>query len=301
MIIDTRPNMATAKTAFKALFTQTLASTVTLHQNLAMVVNDPAEVLDLGFIGSMPSVRKWIGDRVINNLVKKGLLVLPDKYELTIGVKVDELEADRLGLIRPRIQDMSSELAKHPERLFVDLLGGGFANLCWDGQYFFDTDHPVLIGDEVVSVSNMGTDAFSADALWAALAQMASLRRDGDGEPLEVVGTDLVVPPQLFAKAMTAVTADTIEGTSNPLKNVVRVHQARRLAKYPTRWFLLDCSREIRGIVVQVAKPPAFVAMDAPEDEARFMRGECRYGVDAKYGAGYGLWQLAWGSTGAGA
>jgi phage major head subunit gpT-like protein len=265
-----------------------------------MVITDPAESLDLGFIGQMPSVRKWIGNRVINNLVKKGLTVAPDPFELTIGVKVSELETDRLGLIRPRIQDMTSEMAKHPERLFIDLLAKGFENLCWDGQYFFDTDHPVEVNGTVQSVSNMSTAEFSAEALAAALSEMSSLVRDGDGEPLEIGATDLVVPPQLYDAALRAVNADIIEGTTNVRKGVVKVHVAKRLAKYPTRWFLLDCSREIRGIVVQVAKTPVFVAMDAPEDEARFMQSECRYGVDAKYGAGYGLWQLAWGSTGAG-
>ncbi|HFH4124943.1 TPA: Mu-like prophage major head subunit gpT family protein, partial [Pseudomonas aeruginosa] len=56
----------------------------------------------------------------------------------------------------------------HPAELVYALLSGGFTQTCYDGQYFFDTDHPVTsaAGNEV-SVSNFqggsGTPWFLLD------------------------------------------------------------------------------------------------------------------------------------------
>ncbi|WP_417050343.1 Mu-like prophage major head subunit gpT family protein [Dysosmobacter welbionis] len=43
---------------------------------------------------------------------------------------------------------------------------------------------------------------------------------------------------------------------------------------------------------------PQLVTKDSPSDDNVFFNKEFIYGVDARYNAGYGLWQLAFGSTG---
>jgi phage major head subunit gpT-like protein len=63
-----------------------------------------------------------------------------------------------------------------------------------------------------------------------------------------------------------------------------------------TPWYLLDLSRPLKPIILQVRKRPEFVAMDRPDDENVFMRKKFRYGVDDRKNVGYGLWQLAYGS-----
>jgi len=63
-----------------------------------------------------------------------------------------------------------------------------------------------------------------------------------------------------------------------------------------TPWYLLDLSRPIKPIILQIRKRPQFVAMDRPEDENAFMRKKFRYGVDDRKNVGYGLWQLAYAS-----
>ena len=59
---------------------------------------------------------------------------------------------------------------------------------------------------------------------------------------------------------------------------------------------MLDLSRPLKPIILQVRKQPEFVAQDRPEDEAAFMRKKYRYGVDDRKNVGFGLWQLAYGS-----
>lgn len=63
-----------------------------------------------------------------------------------------------------------------------------------------------------------------------------------------------------------------------------------------TPWYLLDLSRPLKPIVLQIRKRPQFVAMDKPDDQNAFMRAKYLYGVDDRKNVGFGLWQLAYGS-----
>lgn len=61
-------------------------------------------------------------------------------------------------------------------------------------------------------------------------------------------------------------------------------------------WYLLDTSRAIKPLIYQNRKAFAFVRMDAPDDERVFERKEYRFGIDGRSNAGFGFWQLAYGS-----
>ncbi|MEG9560136.1 Mu-like prophage major head subunit gpT family protein, partial [Pseudomonas aeruginosa] len=75
---------------------------------------------------------------------------------------------DSYGLFTPLMGQLGQDSAMHPAELVYALLSGGFTQTCYDGQYFFDTDHPVTsaAGNEV-SVSNFqggsGTPWFLLD------------------------------------------------------------------------------------------------------------------------------------------
>jgi phage major head subunit gpT-like protein len=63
-----------------------------------------------------------------------------------------------------------------------------------------------------------------------------------------------------------------------------------------TAWYLLDTTRAIRALIFQRRSLPQLVRQDRPDDENYFMRKKFRYGVDYRGAAGYGLWQMAYGS-----
>lgn len=109
-----------------------------------------------------------------------------------------------------------------------------------------------------------------------------------------------MVPPQLRVTALQILKAETIEGTTNIHRDSATPLVLPELAAHPTKWFLLDLSRPLKPFILQIVKEPEFVALDSPDDEHVFKRREFLYGVDCIDNAGYGLWQLAWGSTGSG-
>jgi phage major head subunit gpT-like protein len=59
----------------------------------------------------------------------------------------------------------------------------------------------------------------------------------------------------------------------------------------------MDTSKVIKPFIFQRRKDYTFVAKDQDGDDNVFMRNEYVYGVEARVNAGYGLWQLAYGSN----
>jgi phage major head subunit gpT-like protein len=106
-------------------------------------------------LGQFPSLREWIGPRVIKNLMAHGFSIKNRLFESTIAVDRVSIEDDRYSVLGPVLSEMGMAAGDHPNELVMSLLGAGFTTQCYDGQYFFDTDHPV--GDQeaaAVSVSN---------------------------------------------------------------------------------------------------------------------------------------------------
>jgi phage major head subunit gpT-like protein len=59
-------------------------------------------------------------------------------------------------------RQLGSDAKLHPDELLFGLLQAGFDTKCFDGQYFFDTDHPVGLQGNQTSVSNYGGGSGSA-------------------------------------------------------------------------------------------------------------------------------------------
>lgn len=279
---------------FKTLFNESFTGAKPTYEKVATIVPSSTKSEEYAWLGSFPRLRKWVGDRVINSLAAHGYTIKNESWEATVEVNRDDIEDDSFGVYTPMIRELGRSAATHPDEIVFGLLGKGFTETCYDGQYFFDTDHK----DEDGPVqSNKGTKVLSATSFSAARAQMMSLL-DANGTPLGIMPNLLVVPPQLEAEARKILNADQIDGTTNTLKNSAELLVVPWLATQPTAWFLFDTSRAIKPIIFQQRKRPEFVSMDASNDQNVFMKKQYIYGVDCRDNAGFGLWQLAFGSTG---
>lgn len=115
---------------------------------------------EYGWLGQLSRFREWIGDRVIKSIANHGYTLRNRKFENTIGVSKDSIEDDNIGMYAPLFADMGQAAAEFPDELVFPLLPGGFTTPCYDGQNFFDTDHPVLdVNGNEQSVSNMTAGA----------------------------------------------------------------------------------------------------------------------------------------------
>lgn len=159
MIINSG-NLATLFTGFKAAFQRGFSGVSPLWSMVATLVPSGTGSEDYGWLGQIPGMREWIGDRLIHNLKQHGYSIKNKKFELTVGVPEDKVKDDQYGVYAPMMEMMGQSAASHPDELVFALLAAGFTTACFDGQYFFDTDHPVVQADgTTASVSNMQAGA----------------------------------------------------------------------------------------------------------------------------------------------
>ncbi|MBI1214546.1 MAG: hypothetical protein GC185_01850 [Alphaproteobacteria bacterium] len=143
---------------FTSLYNGAAAQVTPQWDKVAMEVQSTGAEEKYGWLGEIPEMREWLGDRVIHALSTHDYNIKNKDFESTIGVPRNAIADDKLGVYAPMVQMMGDGAARHPDKLTFSLLKNGFATECYDGQYFFDTDHPVIDEDGVTinSVSNSG-------------------------------------------------------------------------------------------------------------------------------------------------
>lgn len=155
MIINSA-TLASLYRAFNTAFKAGFDGIQPLWQKVATLVPSTTKTEDYGWLGKIPRMREWIGDRQIQNLKLHSYSIKNKSFESTVGVDRDDIDDDTLGVYSPIFQTLGSNAAEHPDELVFALLAAGFATTCYDGQYFFDIDHPVLLADGTTSsVSNV--------------------------------------------------------------------------------------------------------------------------------------------------
>ena len=173
MIINSA-NLAAVRTGFSTLFSKGLGQASSAYKKFATVVPSSTKEQKYGWLGKIPSVREWIGARVVQNLSEHDYTIKEKKWELTLGVDRDDIETDNIGTYGPLFENMGESTGAKWDELVFTMYKLGFTLTCYDGQAFFDTDHPVL--DEsgnLISVAN--TDG-GTGAMWVLLDNSRSLK-----------------------------------------------------------------------------------------------------------------------------
>jgi phage major head subunit gpT-like protein len=122
------------------------------------------------WLGQFPTLREWIGARVLKNMAAKGYSIENKLFEATVGIKKTQVEDDQAGVFLPMFAEMGRAAAYHPESLVYELLLAGLTTECYDGQNFFDTEHPVYAEADgsgaVTNVSNLDVPGANPGPLW---------------------------------------------------------------------------------------------------------------------------------------
>jgi len=161
-------NMNDLTKGFNTSFNKGLRNATSHYEKVAMRVPSSTREMQYAWLGAMPGIREWIGGRIIHNLSTSKYVVENRKFESTVSVERTVIEDDQYGIFGPIFEKMGADTARHPDELTFGLLESGFDTACFDGQYFFDSDHPVVQdGGAEISVSNFqdgaGTPWFLLD------------------------------------------------------------------------------------------------------------------------------------------
>ena len=214
---------------------------------------------------------------------------------MTIGVNRDDIEDDNLGMYTIKMEQMGQSAKEHQDIMVIEMLPKGFKSKCYDGLSYFHDAHNV--GKK--QYSNRGDAKLSADSYAMAKATMAGYKNERE-TAINIRPNLLVVPPHLEKMGREILTADIINGTTNPWKGSAELLVDANILndEYPDNWFLLDVSKALKPIIFQLRKATKFVSKVNENDSNVFYQNMYIYGADGRYNTGYSFWQLAYGSTG---
>lgn len=294
MVIN-QANLRGLFSGYSIAFNKAYEETPVNYNKVAMVVPSTTRENTYGWLGQIPTLREWVGSREIQSLIAHSYTIKNKNFELTVEVPVNDIADDQYGIFTPLISEMGMSAKKHPDTLIFDLLGKGFTEKCYDGENFFSASHPIGKGNGVQS--NTGNKVLSAESYAEAMAQMMTIKGE-HGKPLNIVPDLLVVAPQNAAVARQLLFADFILGTANVHKDTCDLLVAPELADHGSQWYLLCSKRYVKPLVFQERERGKLVCKDSDNDDNVFFNDRILYGVKNRYNVGFGLWQLAYGSTG---
>lgn len=304
MIVN-KTNMGAVFLNIRTEFNKALATTPVQWDKTAMKVQSNTAENQYKWLSMFPSMQEWAGDKAIRQLKAFTYSIFNKKWEATIVLDKFDLMNDNMGLIAPQARQTGISAAEWPDTMLATLKNGAFTTPCFDNQYFYDTDHPVGTRT-VTTMSNKGTAALS-NASFAAITGSLGLARiyflnmyNDEGQKTPIMGPYILeVPPALEAMAQNIYTNDKLADDSpNPYKNMFQPLINPRLTS-STQWMVHAQSMALKPFIFQENMKPTFVKQDSFENDDFFMRANIKYGLEAYGNAGYGLWQLSYGSTGA--
>lgn len=152
-------------------FKQGLGSAPSQFSKIATVVKSQTASNTYAWLGNMPGMKEWVGDRAITAIQSHGYSIVNKKWANAVEIQRTDIEDDNVGVYSPLIEELGRAAGELPDQLVFGALKNGFTTECYDKQYFFDTDHPVsanVDGTSPKSVSNITNDNtnVTADNAW---------------------------------------------------------------------------------------------------------------------------------------
>lgn len=142
-------------------FKDGLAKAPSQFSKIATVVKSTTASNTYAWLGQMPKLTEWIGKRTITAIQSHGYSIVNKSWANGVEIKRTDIEDDNVGVYSPLIEELGRSAGEQPDELVFGALKAGFSTACYDGQYFFDTDHPVganVDGTSHQSVSNITDD-----------------------------------------------------------------------------------------------------------------------------------------------
>jgi len=160
----TPQNLMVLNTGFSKVFQGAFDGAEATHDMIATTINSTSKSNTYGWLGKTTGFREWIGPRVLQSLKAHGYSITNKKFENTVTVEATDIEDDELGIYPPMFQQLGQDAKEHPDELVYGALQVGDQELCYDGQYFFDTDHPV--GTEATGTTTVSNFTTGASPAW---------------------------------------------------------------------------------------------------------------------------------------
>ncbi len=272
--------------------------------NVSMLFQSNQESETYKWLGMVPQMREWLGGRNAKGFRENGITITNLEFEATMEVLVKDLRRDKTGQVLLRTRELADRTNSHWAKLLSELIINGESTACYDGQFFFDTDHAE--GDSGAQSNDISYDVATTTAPTAAEMELAILEAitqilsfvDDEGEPMNEGANSfgIMVPVPFMASAMSALKNATIVDGSGSRQNTILssgfsfdLWVNPRLS-WTTKFATFRTDGNAKPLIRQEEEAVKVDAI-AEGSELEFNDKKHHYGVSASRNVGYGFWQ----------
>jgi phage major head subunit gpT-like protein len=264
------------------------------------------------WLGQTPAMQEWIGGRQAKGFRENGITISNLHFEATLEVMVEEMRRDKTGQVMIRIAELADRTNSHWASLLSTLVLNAESTVCYDGQFFFDTDHSegdsgTQSNDIAVDISTLPVGTHGSVTVPSVgemqLVILQAIQQiygflDDQGEPLNETARNfmVMVPTSLWhVTSAAAVNSFIDQGDVNTLANMQGINVgvvANPRLTWTDKVSVWRTDGRVRPLIRQ-QETEVDLKVIAEGSELEFTSALHQYGVDAWRNVGYGLWQGA--------
>lgn len=264
------------------------------------------------WLDQVPALREWVGGRHARGFLENGISIENKHFESTIEIALRDLRRDKTGQIQARINELAERGNTHWASLLSTLIVNGEAAVCYDGQYFFDTDHAegssgsqsnditTDISALPATVHGTATAPSPEEMQQAMLASITQMYKfvDDKGEPINETASSfmVLVPVGLSQSALAALSMVRAAAASTfAIDNFnisVALNPRLTAAGWTDKFVTVRTDGSIKPFIRQEETAPSLKVKDE-NSEFAFDNDAIQVGIDTWRNVGYGRWQGA--------
>lgn len=149
----TQAEIDALKTAMQARFNKGLAEGNKDWMKIARKITSNSASNTYAWISQFPAFREWVGARLHKAVAERAYQVVNRKFETTLDIPREDLEDDNYGMYADLAESFGISVDDLMNDLIYNGVPAGFSSVCYDGQFFFDTDHPVYPNEDGTGVA----------------------------------------------------------------------------------------------------------------------------------------------------
>lgn len=310
MSIEQLSSRATIGMYYEALQASTGASWIGAISNY--FTSDQASET-YAWLGMPPALREWIGGRHAKEQREDSHIITNKHYEATLEILLSDLRRDKSGQVEARIAEFAQRGLTHFASLLSTDIINGESTVCYDGQYFFDTDHSegdsgTLSNDITTDISALPTSVHGSaaaapspeemqQAIQKSITQMMTFV-DDQGEPLNEMANEflVMVPAGLANVTRSAMSQVRAAGPAtfdmDGYKIAVAVNPRLTTGGWTDKFVTFRADGSIKPLIRQEETEPQ-LKLKGEDSEFAFDNDAIQIGIDTWRGTGYGRWQGA--------
>lgn len=304
-----------------------------LQQNLGASYIDPISTPIISsdqdsesypWLGQVPQLTEKKGTKQFGQLGTEQFTIKNVEYQGGITLQKKDILYDKTGQVVIRVNELADRAQAHWTSLVAPLIVNGEGAVCYDGQFFFDTDH--VEGDSGTQSNDVSADIStyplathgttaqpsSGEMVFAIMASIQAMLglKDDQGELVNEEMNEFLVLTglPLMTPAMSALRKKSIDGGDDNIlieqdSFRIRLQSSARFSAWTSKFATFATQGQQKPIIRQQRNPnnsgDSFdvdgmeMSMLWLDSEHCKLNDECLVSIETERAAGYGDWKKA--------